>query len=281
MHRLITFALLLFFAATLEAHPSVSVVIDSRGNVYYSDLSQVWQIASDGTKRVVVPGVHAHELAIDPADNLYGEHLWYEGEQIDKWGHYVWKRSPDGRVTKVIPNSEGFLKDYSFVRDRAGSMYFADRDASLIKRRLSGGRIETLARHPFRDIRWMTVSPDGMVFLVDKHDLLRISPRGEVTTISREMSHPPRWRSDYVERHALMGLWLDPGGNVYVADYAEGVVKRVTRDGRVAVIARSRLPWAATGGAWASTGELWLLEWSMTNQVRLRRLERGGRERIY
>lgn len=26
---------------------------------------------------------------MDAKDNLYGEHR-YEGQKIDKWGHYVW-----------------------------------------------------------------------------------------------------------------------------------------------------------------------------------------------
>jgi hypothetical protein len=86
--------LLVLVAAPALAHPSVSIVADSRGNLYYSDLKQVWRLGTDGKKTIVVPNVHTHELAIDAQDNLYGEHLWYEGERIDKWGHYVWRRTP-------------------------------------------------------------------------------------------------------------------------------------------------------------------------------------------
>src|SRR4051812_14013941 len=104
MHRsLVPAALSIVFTIAVQAHPSVSVVIDRQGNVFYSDLSQVWRVRPDGQKSVAVPGVHAHELVLDAADNLYGEHLWYEGEKTNKWGYYVWRRSPDGHVSRIVP----------------------------------------------------------------------------------------------------------------------------------------------------------------------------------
>jgi hypothetical protein len=38
------------------------------------------------------------------------------------------------------------------------------------------------------------------------------------------------------------------------------------------VVAESTFPWAPTGGAFAPDGALWLLEYSVTNQVRARRV---------
>src|SRR5215213_4365994 len=124
--RALLVAFTLLIAAAALAHPPVSVIIDAQGNAYYSDLEQVWKVAPNGTKSVAVPHVHTHELYLDPQGNLYGEQVWYEGEVINKWGHYLWRRSADGRVVKVIPNREGFPHDYSFARDAAGNMYLAD-----------------------------------------------------------------------------------------------------------------------------------------------------------
>lgn len=267
-------------AAAAIAHPSVSVVIDSRGNVFYSDLHQVWRIAPDGRKSVAVPRVHTHELCLDAADNLYGEHLWYEGEATNRWGHRVWKRAPDGRLSEVIPPTAGFLQNYSFVRDGAGNMYWVDRTTSEIRRRTTDGRIGIMARGKFRDARWMTVTADGIVYMVDGRDLLRIA-NGRIQTLARNLSSPHLTRPFVGEHHLLMGLWTDARGNVYVADQAGGEVKRVGTDGHVAVIARSSLPWAPTGGMFDRRGSLWLLEYSMTNAARVRRIEANGRETIY
>ena len=52
----------LSFAGAVAAHPPVSVVMDSRGFVYYSDLENVWRISPTGTRTIAVIGVHTHQL---------------------------------------------------------------------------------------------------------------------------------------------------------------------------------------------------------------------------
>ncbi|HEV8232206.1 MAG TPA: hypothetical protein VGQ75_07650, partial [Thermoanaerobaculia bacterium] len=46
--------------------------------------------------------------------------------------------------------------------------------------------------------------------------------------------------------------------------------------GRVEVVATSRFPWAPTGGLIAPNGDLWLLESTFTNAVRVRHIEGFG-----
>jgi hypothetical protein len=46
---------------TANADPSISVVEDSKGSIYYSDLKSVWKVDRDGSRRVAVPNVHTHE----------------------------------------------------------------------------------------------------------------------------------------------------------------------------------------------------------------------------
>ncbi|HEV8660923.1 MAG TPA: hypothetical protein VGS96_20145 [Thermoanaerobaculia bacterium] len=271
MKAVALFALASAISCAALAHPAVGIVVDSRGNIFYSDLHHVWRIAPDGSKSIAVPNVHTHELCLDGEDNLYGEHLWYEGEATNRWGHRVWKRTPDGRVVNVIPPTEGFLQNYSFVRDRAGNMYWVERATSEIRKRMTDGRIVTIARGKFRDARWMTVTPDGVVYMIDARDLLRTT-NGRITTVARHLSSRHLTRPFVGEHHLLMGLWTDGGGNVYIADYVAGEVKRVSPDGRVAVIARSSLPWSPTGGVFDRHGSLWLLEYSVTNAVRVRRV---------
>src|SRR5690606_18864547 len=99
----------LLIAVCVIAHPGVGIVMDSNGNVFYTDLKQVWQIDPKGKKSVVVRNVHTHELYMDEQDDLYGEHLWYNGEKLDTWGHYVWKEAVDVKFEKIIPDREGFL----------------------------------------------------------------------------------------------------------------------------------------------------------------------------
>lgn len=266
---------LLSFAGAAFAHPPVSVVIDGRGNVYYSDLERVWRVAPDGSKSVAVPNVHTHELYLDAQGNLFGEHLWYEGERTDKWGHYVWKRDAAGRVTMVIPRTEGFLTNYSFVRDAAGNMYWAQRDKGEIRKRAPNGAISRVVGE-LKQMRWMHATPAGTLYVVDGSDLVRVKD-GRATRLARNVMKTSLLRPFVSFQHAVMGIWTDRAENVYYADFAHGEVKRVTQAGQVSTFAKSTQPWSPTGGAFAANGDLWLLETSVTNQVRVRRIAKMAR----
>jgi hypothetical protein len=279
--KAIILAALLIPAAAM-AHPGVGIVEDSAGNVFYTDLAQVWRIALDGTKIVAVPKVHTHELAIDADDTLYGEHLWYNGETANTWGHRVWKRTPDGAVTDVIPAREGFLSDYSFVRDRAGTMYWADRGSTtVIKKRVPSGAVVTHATGPFRDVRWMTASPDGVVYLIDSGRLLRIAIDGSVSTVLAAVTAEKKPPARVTDPHYQGGLWPGSGGSIDVAVPEERLVLEVKPDGSTRIAARSPLLWAAYGGLLDRRGNLWLLETSKVNAVRVRRIDKDGKERVY
>lgn len=254
-------AALLVAAAAASAHPPVSVVIDARGNVFYSDLRHVWRVAPDGRTSVAVKNVHTHELALDAAGNLYGENLTYDRSR-DTWRHSVWRLSATGELRRVIPTRDGFLRNYSFVRDSAGTMYWAVRDRlGLIRKRAPDGRIRIVTTG-LKDVRWMHATPGGTLYLIDGDDLVKVA-YGKATRIVRRLAGRGT-------RHALMGLWTDEDENVYIADHARGEVIRVTQSGRVTTALRSPWPWSPTGGTFAPNGDLWLLEASPRNEIRVR-----------
>ncbi|HEY0592526.1 MAG TPA: hypothetical protein VGF40_12215 [Thermoanaerobaculia bacterium] len=275
----IVVALAFALAAPALAHPGIGIVMDARGNVYYTDLEHVWRIAPDGARSIAVRNVHTHELALDDRGNLYGEHLWYEGEATDRWHHTIWRRTPDGRRETILGPRAGF--DYSFARDASGAMYWADRERNEIRKRAPDGRISVVARHRLRDARWMTARRDGTLFLIDRGDLLRIDPRGRVAVVTRDLPEHAKTQIHVGDRHNVMGLWTDAAGNVFAAVYGGRVVKRVAPDGRIAVVARSPVGWGPTGGFTAPNGDLWILESSITNAVRVRRIGRDGATRIW
>jgi hypothetical protein len=272
-------------AAPLFAHPGVGIVMDARGNVYYTDLARVWKIGSDGRKSVVVPNVHTHELALDSKGNLYGEHLWYEGEATDQWGYRVWRRAPDGTIEDVVPARRGFRTHYSFVRDAAGNMYSAapvDTSAASgpadFRRRAPDGTVKTIGRCTnCRSVRWMAAAGDGTVYFTDSGDLRELSSSGRFRTLARNLAAGAGGAPPGQEWRLVMGLWTDPARNVYVAVYGRREVKRVSPRGGVEVVARSRFPWAPTGGLIAPDGDLWLLESTFANAVRVRRIESFGK----
>lgn len=98
----------------------------------------------------------------------------------------------------------------------------------------------------------------------------RISREGHLATVARNLgSHP-------------MGLWLDNARNtVYVAVYGRNAVVRIGPDGRVEEVARSLSPWAPSGVLVDPGGALWVLEYSTSNQARVRRIARNGRATVF
>jgi len=264
---------LLILPLSVIAHPGIGIVKDSKGNVYYTDLKQVWKIAKNGSKSLVVKNVHTHELYMDAADNLFGEHLWYNGEKINTWGHYVWRLRNNGSLDTVIKPSTGFLTNYSFVRDDAGNMYWVERSAaSQFKKKYPGGKIETIAQGNFKDVRWMHATANGIIYFVDYHHLYKLH-NGKFILIAKDISkHSTAPITVDGGRHSLFGIWTDKNENVYIADYSAKTVRQISQNGEIKNLVYSTIPWGPTGGLFDVDGNLWLLEASVTNQVRARKI---------
>ncbi|MFN8353622.1 MAG: hypothetical protein U0Y10_04225 [Spirosomataceae bacterium] len=268
MQQRLTFLLLLLFPLLGHAHPGIGIVRDSKGYVYYTDLKQVWQVSPDGkNKKVVVAGVHTHELAIDKDDNLFGEHLWYEGEATDKWRHYVWKRSADGNVCKVIQPTEGFLKNYSFVRDGQGNMYEVERgETCQFWRNYPNGQREKIYSGKFRDIRWQYASLNGTLFFVDDNDLYKITSDHKLLLVAKDLDDEKGQHSHWLDgghNHNIYGIWEDKKANMYVAVWDKQQVRKIAPDGSMKVVWELSLNKHPVGGLFDQQGNLWLLEYAM------------------
>jgi hypothetical protein len=284
MNKIIATLLYIIGASLISyAHPGVGIVMDSKGNVFYTDLKHVWKIDTKGKLSIAVRFVHTHELYLDQNDNLYGEHLWYEGEAIDKWGHYVWKLSPAGAIEKIIPPTEGFLEKYTFVHDEHGRMFKAtgtkpcQHVISIDSKNVS----TELTDDCFKDIRWMTTSRKGDLYLIDGVDLKRIPPDGTVETIATRLNERKLSQFMVNDPHRVMGVWTDDKENAYVAIYGGRMVKKISPDKKITIVAETSIGWSPTGGLVAPNGDFWILECSQTNAVRVERITKDGERIVY
>lgn len=273
MKKLITLFWVLSFGYVLMAHPGIGIVKDKRGNIYYTDLNQVWKIDKSGNKSVIVPNVHTHELYMDSADNLFGEHLWYNGEQSATWGHYVWCLKSDGSLVKIKRPSPGFLEDYSFVRDGEGNMYWAQRwKISRIVKKTPSGSIVTLAERKFKDIRWMYATPGGILYFIDLNDLYKIDNNGKLTLLAKSLEETSAGSTDNSLKHNIFGIWPDKANNIYIAVTGGKLVKKITPGGKVSVLMRSSGGWSPVSGLFDDDNNLWLLETNKRNEIRARKI---------
>lgn len=284
MFRIILYLPLILLLASsfnLSAHPGIGIVMDSQGNVFYTDLIHVWKINLAGERTIAVENVHTHELFIDKEDKLYGEHVWYEGEATDKWGYYIWCLSSDGSLEKVIEDTEGFPTDSRLRRDKGGASYWAAKkgDQEFLNRTETSGQIVRHSSHAFDDIRWIHV-PDKSdeVYVVDHLQLKQVAIDGKVKIISANLKDGKPLFSFVQDRHYVMGVWTDLQDNIYVALFGGKKIKKFGPDGTAEIIYRSKGNWAPSGGLVTPNGDLWVLEFSSKNEARVIRVASDGSE---
>ncbi len=144
--------LLIFFPATTQAHPASGIVVDSAGNIYFSDLETIWEF--DTHRKLTVfrkgeRGRHVHELAIDEQDNVYGADVSYN-PATEGWISDVWKITPEGKFIYLLEPTQDPPRGWSIWRDRAGNMYFIEQNnhtkrETLLLRRSPDGTVTTFA----------------------------------------------------------------------------------------------------------------------------------------
>lgn len=278
MKKFIVYSLLFVVSFSMVAHPGIGIVKDSKGNIYYTDLAKVWKIALDGNRSVVVTGVHTHELYIDGQDNLYGEHLWYNGESRDTWGHYVWCLKNNGDLVKEINPTEGFLSNYSFVRDTLGNMYWVERfTTSKFMKKTKDGEVVKIAEGKFGFIGWLTATKNGTLYFTEHNKLHKLTPDGKsgsyrIETIAGNIGTKSTDFSVMGRDYDSYGIWTDAADNVYLAMIDSKKVIRIGADGKPETILTSNSLWTICSGIFDNKGNLWVLENSAANEVRARKI---------
>ncbi len=269
LFNLLIINLLSIFFAT--AHPGIGIVKNSKGEFFFSDLNQIWKVSADGkNKKIVIPKVHSHKLFIDDKDNLYGEHLWYEGEQSNKWGHFVWKYDAKGKFSKEISDTEGFLSNYSFTRDEAGNMYWIEQGKTegILMKKTKKGEVSIVQTIKTVDVRWEFCQKDGTFYYIDDNDLYRIIDK-KVSLIAQDLDDIKGNDASRKPNHNIYGIWDDAKGNIFVAVREKNEIRKVSPAGKISIIYKSSLNWEPTGGVIDNNNKLWVLENNAINEVRV------------
>lgn len=227
-----TFVLLLLCVALPAlAHPPWGIVTNAAGDVYFSDLINVWRIDHrTGAVTLAHRGsedVHIHDISPDAARGFTPG--LPRGYSIELDNH---------RKVETLIRKNGRV----FV---GGAYGFAD---------------GTGTRARFRNIIGLVAGPGGDLYVVDDNAVRRITPAGVVTTVARNLSAPDRQARESFSFGGLFGLAVTPSRIVYAADFRNRRVLRITPSGAVSVVLRADPPWTPTGVAVARNGDLYVLE---------------------
>lgn len=262
------------FPLAVLAHPGIGIVKDSKGNIYYTDLSKVWKI-SNGKKTVLLEGVHTHELYIDSSDNLFGEHVNYHPGAVEKWTHYLWKLSPDGKLDTIVSEKEAYVFfDYSLARDVSGNEYYIknfdrNKDTNHIYKYTPDGKESIIATGNFSGVRWLHPQKNGSVLYVKDNDVYHLTPEGINIRIAESIGNETPSFPFSGNSITVWGVWQDDSADVYVAVFSDQAVKKITRNGSISEVYRSKENWSPIHGVFDNAGRLWVMECSDKNEIRV------------
>lgn len=269
----------LFIATTAVADPGVGLVIDKSGNVFYTDLSQVWMIKPDGSKVVAVPNVHSHELYLDRNGQLFGEHLWYNGEKENTWGYYLWCRKQDGTIVKVKDSTEGFPEWYSFTRDDLGYMYYVEKGIpSYFWQIDSTGKKTIIGTKSLSDIGRLHFSSKGVLYFPNKTDVYILQKADSVQLLLKDIGEKDASDSTGGNSHSIMSIYSDKDGNLYIA--TGNVIKQVDKKKAVLTIYKSAGDWKPSACLIAPNGDFFVMEYNSKNEVRVNKISMAERKKI-
>jgi sugar lactone lactonase YvrE len=269
-------------ATTAKLFWPVGVAIDTDGSLFIADQSNyrvrkvtpngvIRTIAGNGTKGFSGDGGPATSallnspsgIALDIAGNLY----------IADTGNYrVRKVTPDHIVSTVAGNGNyGFSGDGGLAIsaklygpsgvavDPAGNLYIAD--SNLVRKVTPDGMISTVvgggAQSPsdgvlatsvrLNRLGGITVDLAGNLFVADTgfHRVHRVTPGGIISTLAGTGTNGFSGDGGLATSAKLYnpsGIAMDPAGNLFIADYYNHRIRKVTPDGIITTIAGTGSP---------------------------------------
>ena len=250
------------------------VAVDSAGNVYVADFRNCTiRKVTPGGVVTTLAGLagssgsadstgsdarfeYPYGVAVDSAGNVY---------VADTSNSTIRKVTPAGVVTTLagLAGSSGsangtgsaarFKNPWGVAVDSAGTVYVADTWNSTIRKVTPGGVVTTLAglagtygsadgtgsAARFDATYGVAVDNAGNLYVADGNQAIRkVTPAGLVTTLAGTLSYGSANGTGSAARFFKpSGVAVDSAGNVYVADYYNSTIRKVTPGGVVTTLA--------------------------------------------
>jgi len=223
----------------------VALAMDAAGNLYVSDQdnNRIRVISLQGVVTTLAGGgPNDLEGGGGYADGLTGEARFDdpEGLDVDASGNIYVADSENHSIRRIAPDGEVTTLAGGGHNDFEGGGDYADGLAGEAR---------------FDDPAGLDVDAGGNIYVADSenHCIRRIAPDGEVTTLAGAI-HIGGLIGGYVDGAAAeaefnrpLDVAVDNAGNLYVADYQNHAIRRITPEGEVSTIAGNGLPGSVDG----------------------------------
>ncbi|WP_331743400.1 hypothetical protein [Kitasatospora sp. NBC_01300] len=209
---------------------------------------------------------HASRPAVDKDGNLY---------YPDQLRHWVCKVTPQGAVTTVAgTGAAGYTPDggpaaaaklnfpEGVAVDDAGNVYIADQLNHMVRKVSTAGVISRVDAPQIRVPADVAVDADGSLYIAEYggHRISKVDAKGVVTTIAG--NGQAGFAGDggpatAARINSPIGVAVDGGGNVYIAEYAGHRVRKVAPDGVITTVAGDGIAGYAGDGGPATAARLY------------------------
>ena len=258
------------------------MAFDASGNLYVAEYGghRIRKITKEGVVTTIAGNGSAgfndangtsaqfnnpHDLAIDTSSNLY---------VADTGNHRIRKITPSGDVTTFAGSgSEGstdatgtsasFVNPIDLVFDASGNLYVTDLGNHKIRKITSGAVVTTFAGSGsagyadgtgsgaiFNNPVGICIDASGNLYVTDLYNqrVRKITTDAVVTTIAGSGTEGyADGNATSAQFSGLHGIAVDSSGNVYVADYVQPRIRKISTTGIVSTIAGSGTLGSADG----------------------------------
>jgi serine/threonine-protein kinase len=161
-----------------------------------------------------------------------------------------------GSNTNGIGTTASFYGPVDVAIDATGNLYVADQNNNLIRKISPVGVVSTFAgggvgsntngtgtTASFGSPQGIAVDASGNIYVAGGNLIRKITSSGVVTTLAGGGTNKSNANGDGMGIAASfvepMGITVDTGGNVYVADFGDNLIRKITSSGAVTTIAGS------------------------------------------
>lgn len=261
--------LLLSTLSGLQAHPWGGLVLDQKGDVFFSGIDPVvgnghyaaiFQVRGEDSIRCVLKSKHSpSDMILARTPVLSGlcvaERFSYApNHQSQLWEYGAAKWRPRFAQT----NSNGFHVQAFLIGDSSEVIYFA-KGQQLFVLEKEGEAKPFLPNATFNRIEDLAWGPNGQIYVLQKSNISIISKDKEVKQLDTELREADPDLLPFCGANIIFDVVVDGDGNAYLAYFGNRQVLKVTPDGERTVFYQTKAPWTPHGLD-LYNGELYVLE---------------------
>jgi sugar lactone lactonase YvrE len=212
----------------------------------------------------------------------------------DQFNYRIRKVSPEGVITTVAGNGDSgysgdggpatsaqLLSPEAVTADSQGNLFIVDTSDHRIRKVSPGGDITTFAGNgtrgysgdggpatsaQLRDPRGVSADARGNVFIADSNgaSVRKVSPGGIITTVagSGAFNYAGDGGPATSAGLAASGMAADPGGNLFIADWFNNRIRKVSPNGIITTVAGNGTP-ANSGDGGPATSAILSGGWNL------------------